>query len=226
MKKTLAFAAATLLTSISAQAAFIFTADNGGSTQPITSRVYGTLFSTTVPSILDKFAIYDYAGHEGEGWTAANTKVVSLYSLSGSLYTQIATKTLTTAPGAAINTLVGAEDFHVSSFAGLGVLPAGNYFIGFSEIKPVGQEKFDGFVLADSATANPAALLAGLGTFSFGTLANTITAVPADFTTAQITGTSSAVGIVPSLTYVPEAGSSVMALALGAMVVRFRSRRA
>jgi hypothetical protein len=224
MKKTLAFAAATLLTSISAQAAFIFTADNGGSTQPITSRVYGTLFSTTVPSILDKFAIYDYAGHEGEGWTAANTKVVSLYSLSGSLYTQIATKTLTTAPGAAINTLVGAEDFHISSFAGLGVLPAGNYFIGFSEIKPVGQEKFDGFVLADSAVANPSAF--GLGTFSFGTLANTITAVPADFTTAQITSTNSAVGVVPSLVNVPEAGSSVMALALGAMVVRFRSRRA
>jgi hypothetical protein len=33
------------------------------------------------------------------------------------------------------------------------------------------------------------------------------------------------IGVIPSVV-VPEAGSSVMALALGAMVVRFRSRRA
>ena len=222
MKNMLALAAAVALTSVTANAAYIVTADNGGSTQPTNSRVYGTLFTTNAPSVLDKFAVYDYSGHEGAGWTSANAKTVSLYSLVAGTYTQLATLSLPTAPGAPINTLVGAEDFHEASFAGLGVLPIGSYYIALSEVKPVNQEKFDGFVIPDSPVQGAAF---GLSSYSFSRLGNSFTAVPASFTPSDLVSFT-AVGVIPSLVNVPEAGSSVMALALGAMVVRFRSRRA
>jgi len=222
MKNMLALAAAVALTSVTANAAYIVTADNGGTTQPITSRVYGTSFTTIAPAVLDKFAVYDYAGHEGAGWTSANAKTVSLYSLSGGSYLQIATLSLPTAPATTISTLVGSEAFRVASFAGLGVLPVGTYYIGLSEVKPSSQEKFDGFVIPDSPVQGAAF---GLASYSFSRLANSFTAVPASFISSDLVSFS-AVGVIPSLVNVPEAGSSVMALALGAMVVRFRSRRA
>jgi hypothetical protein len=222
MKNMLALAAAVALTSVTANAAYIVTADNDGTTQPVTSRVYGTSFTTNAPTILDKFAVYDFSGHEGAGWTSNNAKMVSLYSLSGGSYSQIATLSLPTAPATTINTLVGAEDFRVASFAGLGVLPVGTYFIGLSEVKPVGQQKFDGYVNTDSPVQQPAF---GLASYSFNRLASSFTAVPSNFIPSDLV-TFNGVGVIPSLVNVPEAGSSVMALALGAMVVRFRSRRA
>jgi len=222
MKNMLALAAAVALTSVTANAAYIVTADNDGTTQPVTSRVYGTSFTTNAPTILDKFAVYDYSGHEGAGWTSDNAKTVSLYSLSGGSYSQIATLSIPAAPATTINTLVGAEDFRVASFTGLGVLPVGTYFIGLSEVKPSSQEKFDGYVNTDSPVQQPAF---GLASYSFGRLASSFTAVPSNFIPSDVT-TFNGVGVIPSLVNVPEAGSSVMALALGAMVVRFRSRRA
>jgi hypothetical protein len=227
MKKTLAIAAATILTSLSSQAAYILSADNGGTTQPISSRVYGTVFTTNAITVLDKFAIYDYNGHEGNGWTAANTKVVSLFQLVGTDYSLMATKTFTTAPAISFNGLVGAEDFHVSQFDGLGALPIGTYYIALSEVKPANQEKFDGYVVPDNAVQNAEATSYGLATFSFGRMSSAYTAVPTSgtFPATDVSGFD-AVGVIPSLVFVPEAGSSVMALALGAMVVRFRSRRA
>jgi hypothetical protein len=222
MKNMLALAAAVALTSVTANAAYVLTADNGGTTQPITSRVYGTLFTTNAPTVLNKFAVYDYAGHEGEGWTAANAKTVTLYSLSGTTYTQIATLSIPSAPATSVTGLVGAEDFHEASFVGLGILPVGSYYIALSEVKPISQEKFDGYANAEAIVQQPAF---GLVSASFSRLSSGFTAVPASFSTSDL-GAFDAVGVIPSLINVPEAGSSVMALALGAMVVRFRSRRA
>ena len=110
----------------------------------------------------------------------------------------------------------------MASFAGLGVLPVGSYYIALSEIKPGNQEKFDGFVIPDSPVQGAAC---GLATYSFSRLANSFTAVPASFTPSDLVSFN-AVGVIALRVKVPEAGSSVMALALGAMVVRFRSRRA
>lgn len=227
MKKTLAIAAATVLTSLSSQAAYILSADNGGSAQPVSSRVYGTVFTTNATTVLDKFAIYDYTGHEGDGWSSANAKVVSLFQLVGTDYSLIATKSFPTGPGPQITGLVGAEDFHVSQFDGLGALLPGTYYIALSEVKPISQEKFDGYVIPDTAVQNPEATSYGLVSFSFGRMSAGYTAVPVSgtFPMADVS-TFNAVGVIPSLVFVPEAGSSVMALALGAMVVRFRSRRA
>ena len=227
MKKMLAIAAATALTSLSAQAAYILSADNGGTTQPISSRVYGTVFTTNAITVLDKFAIYDYSGHQGDGWTATNGKVVSLFKLVGSDYSLVATKSFPTAPGTMINGIVGAEDFHVSQFDGLGALPIGTYYIALSEVKPAGQEKYDGYVVPDNAIISTEAQSYGLVSFSFGRMSSGYTVVPTSgtFPASAVSGFD-AVGVIPSLVFVPEAGSSVMALALGAMVVRFRSRRA
>ena len=222
MKNMLALAAAVALNSVTANAAYIVTADSGDATQPSSSRVYGTSFTTNAPTVLDKFAVYDYSGHQGAGWTSTNAKTVSLYSLSGGSYSQIATLSLPTAPATTINTLVGTEDFRVASFTGLGVLPVGTYYIGLSEVKPSGQAKFDGYVLAETPVQQPAF---GLASYSFSRLANSFSAVPASFIPSDLV-TFNGVGVIPSLVNVPEAGSSVMALALGAMVVRFRSRRA
>jgi hypothetical protein len=224
MKKTLALMASVALSSLSANAAFIFTATNGGTFQPINPSVTGTVFSTYQISVLDQYALYDFLG---DGWTSGQAKAVGLYALTGSTYNLINTQTHTSETGASTSNLglVGNEEFHVANFGGSVTLAAGTYFIAFSEIKPVGQEKFGGSVIADSPVTSAAALSYGLTSYSFMTLPATAS-LPASFGSASLVGNLGNVGVIPSLVMVPEAGSSVMALALGAMVVRFRSRRA
>jgi hypothetical protein len=226
MKKMLILAAAAAFTSASANAAFILTADNDGTTQPPSSRVYGTVFTTNATRNLDKFAIYDYSGNEGAGWTSANQKIVALYSLSGSTYTQINSTTLLTGAGTVNNALISGQNLIEQTFGGPVTLTAGTYFIAFSEVKPAGQVNYDGFVVTDNVAQNPASAALGVTWSSFGRLATSFVSAPASFQTTDLSTTFNAVGVIPSLVEVPEAGSSVMALALGAMVVRFRSRRA
>lgn len=226
MKKTLVLMASMALSSLSANASYIFTAANGGTFQPIVPDVTGTLFSTYAPSVLNKYALYDFLG---DGWSSNQAKSVGLYVLNGSgtTYNLINSETHTsTTPGQTANLgLVGQEEFYVGNFGGSMVLPIGTYFIAFSEIKPVSQEKFGGSVIANSPVTSALALANGLTSHAFRTLPATAS-LPMNFAAASLVGNLGNVGVIPSLVAIPEAGSSVMALALGAMVVRFRSRRA
>lgn len=224
MKKTLALMASVALSSLSANAAYIINATNGGTFQPVNPSVTGTVFSTYAVSVLDKYALYDFLG---DGWTSSQAKTVGLYALSGSTYTLLNTELHTSITGASTSNLglVGSEEFLVGNFGGGITLPVGTYFIAFSEIKPVGQDKFGGSVIADTPVTSTDALNWGLTSYSFKTLPATAS-LPTAFGSASLVGNLGNVGVIPSLVKVPEAGSSVMALALGAMVVRFRSRRA
>ena len=216
-------------TSVAANAAYIFSATvDESTTQPSGARVYGVEFTLNASAVLNGFAVYDYSGNEGAGWTAANAKTVSLYSLSGATYNQIATRTFTTSAGmTSVPNLIGDQDFLASSFTSLGALGAGTYFIGISEVKTNGsQPLFDGYVTPDDTTiVEPT--IPQLDGYTIARLGGspTLTAVPASFASSRVSSFSG-VMVIPSLVNVPEAGSSVMALALGAMVVRFRSRRA
>jgi hypothetical protein len=227
MKKTLAIAAAVAMTAVSSNAAYIFSGDSFATVQPSSSSVYGTLFTTSTATVLDKFAVYDFLG---DGWVSEQAKTVALYALTGSTYSQITAPVVLTSITAGQSSdlgLVGSQQFYEGSFAGLAPLAAGTYFLGFSEIKPANQVLYGGYVSAIPSNVNPAATAVGLASYSFGILTSTFTAVPASFTSSEISSNPfSGVGVIPSLVNVPEAGSSAMALALGAMVVRFRSRRA
>ena len=224
MKKTLALMASVALSSLSANAEYILTAANGGTFQPISASVTGTVFTTYDQSVLDRYALYDFLG---DGWVADQAKTVGLYALTGTTYNRINIEAHTSVSGASTSNigLVGQEEFLSASFGGGVTLPTGTYFIAFSEIKPGSQEKFGGSVIADSPVTNAAALANGLTSYSFMTLPATAS-LPTAFGSASLVGNLGNVGVIPSLVKVPEAGSSVMALALGAMVVRFRSRRA
>ncbi|RFC49675.1 MAG: hypothetical protein DVB22_002506 [Verrucomicrobia bacterium] len=224
MKNMLALAAAVALSSVTANAAYIFSAGNGGAFQPSTPSVNGTVFSTYAPSVLDKYALYDFLG---DGWTASQAKTVGLYALSGTTYTLMNSEVHNTVAAAATtaNGLITGEEFLVANFGGSITLPVGTYFIAFSEIKPSTQPKFGGAVIADAPITDPVALADGLTSYSFMTLPATAS-LPAAFGSSSLVGNLGNVGVIPSLVKIPEAGSSVMALALGAMVVRFRSRRA
>jgi hypothetical protein len=224
MKKTLVLMASVALSSLSANAAYIFNAGNNGTFQPVNPSVTGTVFSTYSLSVLDKYALYDFLG---DGWTANQAKTVGLYALTGTTYNLLNSEVHTSTTGASTSNLglVGAEEFHVGNFGGSITLPIGTYFIAFSEIKPVGQEKFGGSVIVDTPVTSTDALNWGLTSYSFMTLPATAS-LPASFGSASLVANAGNVGVIPSLVKIPEAGSSVMALALGAMVVRFRSRRA
>jgi hypothetical protein len=224
MKKTLVLMASMALTSLSANAAYIFNAGNGGTFQPASATVTGTVFSTYALSVLDKYALYDFLG---DGWTADQAKTVGLYALTGTTYNLLNSEVHTSTTGASTSNLglVGAEEFHVGNFGGSITLPIGTYFIAFSEIKPANQQVFGGSVIVDAAVTSTDALNNGLTSYDFRTLPAT-SSLPASFGSASLVANAGNVGVIPSLVKIPEAGSSVMALALGAMVVRFRSRRA
>jgi hypothetical protein len=215
--------ASVAMTSLSANAAYIFTGGNNGTFQPVNPSVTGTVFSTYAVSQLDKYALYDFLG---DGWAADQAKTVGLYKLTGTTYNLLNSEVHTSTTGASTSNLglVGAEEFHVGNFGGAITLPVGTYFIAFSEIKPAGQEKFGGSVIVDTPVTSTDALNWGLTDYSFRTLPATAS-LPASFGSASLVLNAGNIGVIPSVV-VPEAGSSVMALALGAMVVRFRSRRA
>ncbi len=234
MKKTLALAAMMAASAMSANAAYIVTGTQTATTQPTTPAIYGMAFTLSASVILDGFAIYDYRlpaiqGGGGDGWTAAEAKTVGLYSLSGTTYTKIKEATFNTPPGASLTDVITNADMHFGSFAGTTTLTAGTYFLGVSEIKAVGNTNYDGFMTIGNPGLGtpPAATLLGLTSRTFVQL-NDVASLPTTFDTGDdgFASGSRFVGVIPSIVAVPEAGSSVMALALGAMVLRFRSRRA
>lgn len=212
-------------TSVAANAAYIFSSpspETSSTTQPTVSRVYGVEFELNSSAVLNNFAVYDYLG---DGWTAGDTKTIALYSLSGSTYTQINVKTLSTSTGlATLTDFIGVQDFKVSSFDGPVTLGAGKYFIGMSEIRS--GANFHGYTSPEGTLTEPT--IPQLDFYRIAQLGTTTgpSVVPSPSFTSGTVRDSGNVFVVPSLVNVPEAGSSVMALALGAMVLRFRSRRA
>jgi hypothetical protein len=212
-------------TSVAANAAYIFsspTPETSSTTQPTVSRVYGVEFTLNAPAFLDTFAVYDYLG---DGWTAGDAKQISLYSLTGATYTRIQNTTLTTSTGlATLTDFIGVQDFKVASFGGSVSLAAGTYFIGMSEIKS--GANFHGFTSPEGTLTEPT--IPQLDSYRIAQLGTTtgVATVPNPTFASNTVRDSGNVFVIPSLVNVPEAGSSVMALALGAMVLRFRSRRA
>jgi hypothetical protein len=212
-------------TSVAANATYIFSSpspETSSTTQPTVSRVYGVEFTLNAPALLDTFAVYDYLG---DGWSSGDAKQISLYSLSGATYTRINNTTLTTSAGlTTLTDFIGVQDFKVADFGAPVSLLAGTYFIGMSEIKS--GANFHGFTTPEGTLTEPT--IAQLDSYRIAQLGTTsgVATVPNPSMLANTVRDSTNVFVIPSLVNVPEAGSSVMALALGAMVLRFRSRRA
>jgi hypothetical protein len=225
---TLAFAAVTG----SAKAAYFFTVPSGTpiEVQPVISRVMGVQFVLDSVSLLGGVAIYDRLG---DGWTPSEAKTIAMYRLSGGTYSLMpgGLSTLSVNPVTTTGTdLVSGSQFRVASlFPGLGAMAPGTYFIGMSEVKAVINPKYDVYVMMEDAFGDPAsrvdASLEGLATYNIARLSNVFTTMPASFTAGDFdTEGWEGYSVIPSLVRIPEVGSSVMALTLGCLVLRFRGR--
>ena len=232
MKKNQLFALAFAALTGSANASYFFSVPSGTAVevQPPFSRVMGVQFVLDSVSLLGGVAIYD---HLGDGWTPSEAKTIALYRLSGGNYSLMpgGLSTLSVNPVTTTGTdLVSGAQFRVASlFPGLGALASGTYFIGMSEVKPVINPMYDGYVRVEDAFGDPAprvdASLEGLASYNIARLSSAFTTMPASFTAGDFdTGGWEGYSVIPSLVRIPEAGSSVMALTLGCLLLRFRGR--